>query len=879
MSDTLVEREDVLALMNASFDRARNGHGELVLLGGEAGAGKTSVIREFVRTVAGRPLVLLGSCDPLSAPRPFGPLIDAAHAIDSPAARRIGDGATRAEVFEIAFSLVDGSRLDGGATVLVIEDAHWADDATLDLITFIGRRIATLPTMFVISYRDDEVGVNHPLRARFGELGATIRTRIQLGMLSLDGVARLADGTGVDPDELHRMTLGNPFYVTEILGAETDTIPESIRDAVLARAGRLPPVARSVLDAAAIVPGRVEHWLLESTTEGADLALGLDICAQRGLLRVDESGSVRYRHELARLAVVEALTTVQRRTFHGRALAALADLGGEQVDVARLAYHAAESDDTVAVLQHAPRAAAAASAIGSHREAASHLEVAVRHSRALESRQRADLLVRLGNEMATLSRWEDAIESYDRAGELYAKIGDIESQAETLVKCDRPLWGLGRQPEALAKIEQADQLLRHSAEGRSVALVATSLCAAHMLARRFGPASLAGARAMAAAEQIGERDILAEASIVSGISLSVSGDDGGLDRVRKGIDIASATGNDSLVALGHMQIGTGYGELRRYEIAVPALREGMAFADAREIVWAGQYMSAWLARCHLEMGDWDAAAGVANRLLRNPRCVGNSRFVALLTVGWLRGRRGDPEAVELLDEALDLARDTGHVQRLWPIAACRAEIAWLTDRLDLELDLVREVYAQASQLKYEPAVEELGYWVSVADGTPRQSPRSAQTPFGASAAGEHSLAASWWAEIGCPYEEAMERFATSDAEQLLIAFRTFEELGAAPMRKRVAAAMRSLGAAVPRGPIASTRRNPYSLTDREIDVLALISTGRTNREIGGTLEISVKTVGHHVSHVLSKLGVRSRSEAAVEAERLGLTAPGRGTPA
>ena len=308
---------------------------------------------------------------------------------------------------------------------------------------------------------------------------------------------------------------------------------------------------------------------------------------------------------------------------------------------------------------------------------------------------------------------------------------------------------------------------------------------------------------------------------------------------------------------------------------MPALREGIAFDSAREFVSSTQYASAWLARCELELGHWDEATAIAGGLAANPRCVGISRFVALLTLGWLRGRRGDPAVAPLLDEALEFARATRHLQRLWPVAACRAEIAWLEDRLDDELGLLTEASSVAEELRYQPAMDELAHWLRIGDGNSPGDVEHARTPFGLSAAGRSDLAALRWAEIGCPYEQAMALFLSDEVDNLNAAHRIFDALGAAPMRTRTANALRATGAPVPRGPAASTRENPHLLTDREIEVLVLVATGRTDRQIAAELGISSKTVGHHVSHLLAKLDVRSRSEAAVAAERLGLLSHSR----
>jgi DNA-binding CsgD family transcriptional regulator len=391
-----------------------------------------------------------------------------------------------------------------------------------------------------------------------------------------------------------------------------------------------------------------------------------------------------------------------------------------------------------------------------------------------------------------------------------------------------------------------------------------------MLARDFDEAERAGQLAMALARSVGADDVLAEACVQSGVALAMNGSPDGLERIREGIDLADRTGNDYIVALGYSQIGSGYGELRDYAVAVPALRQGIAFAEARQF-GSAYYMRAWLARCELELGDWDAAGSAAVDLVRNPRCVGISRFVALVTLAWVRGRRGDPEVRPLLDEALEMARAMTHLQRLWPVAACRAEQAWLEGELEREVALIDEAAALAAELAYPPAIEELAHWRSIADGEPRCSVESARTPFGLSAAGRPDLAAQRWSERGCPYEAAVARYLSGTPADLRAAYEAFDALGAAPMRARTATALREAGLRVPRGPLAATRDNPGALTDRELEVVALLAGGRTNREIAEALVISVKTAEHHVSSVLAKLGVRSRSEAAVAAVKMGIT--------
>ncbi|MDI2124874.1 ATP-binding protein [Yinghuangia seranimata] len=802
--------------------------GHVALVSGEAGIGKTTLVGAFCEG-AGIP-VLWGACDALRTPRPLGPLRDIARQTGGELAKVVAEDGPRHAAFTAFLDHV--SERD---CVAVVEDAHWADEATIDLLLFAARRIAETRCVLVVTYREDEVGPAHPLRAMVGAL-ATDRSvrRVRLRPLSAAAVGALAGPRGLDGAELHARTGGNPFFVTEVLADPDPTVPETVRDAVLARAAALGPEERRALESVALFPGHAPLDLVQAPPEA------VDSCVAAGML-VAEGARVRFRHELARLAVEDGILPGHKAALHRRALDDLARRGA---DAAVLAHHAEAAGDAEAVLRHATSAAERASAVGAHRQAADHYAQAVRFAGALPARQRAELLEHLAEECGRVERAEDAVAASLEALACRRAEDDTEREAALLARRAHYLWSVGENDAAHASMRDALALAERLPEGPALAAVFAWSAHLLMLARDIPGAVSAGQRAIGLAERYGEETLLIRALNAMGSAQWFQDPAAAEQTLGRCLDVARRIGDDAAVGAALLNLGSAAGEIRRYETAERWLRETVAWCATRDLDAARRYATAWLARCLFERGLWSQAAGTVDQAAAAARAP--TRIVTLTVLGRLRTRRGDPGAAEVLDEAWESAVRTGDLQRLWPVAAGRAELAWLagspTDAL------VRETYGLAVRLGHSWAIGELGQWLE-----PPEAPEAAAAPYRA----DPVEAARAWEALGCPYEAASAL--ARSPEHLTDALRVFEQLGARPAADRVAKALRDLGRRAPR---RSTLAHPNGLTAREADVLDLLREGLRNAEIAERLSIAPKTVDHHVSAVLAKLGVRTRREAA-----------------
>ena len=674
-AEHLLERTPELDALGDALRAVRaTRRGRLVVVGGEAGIGKTALVQAFCLNIAAA-RVLTGACEALQTARPLGPLVDIASETGGELEWLVERGSGPIEVLAALL----GELRKRPPNVVVIEDLNRADGATLDLVRLLARRIETVPALVVITYRDDEVGRTDPLRRVLGELPRTSVDRLQLERLSEGAVDDLARPYEVDSAELHRVTGGNPFYVTEALAAGGTALPESVRDAVLARAARLPAGARALLDAVAIAPPRAELWLLEeiAAVELAFVEEGLT----SGMLRVHRDG-IAFRHEIERVAIEETLLPDRRHELHGRALRVLAG-PPRRADVARVAHHAEAAGDIRAVLEFAPGAAERAADFGAHGESAAQFARALRFADGLPGKERAHLLERRAYECYLIHAIDEAIAARRLALVEHRSRRDRLREGDTRRWLSRLAWFFGDGTEAEAEARAAIRLLEPLPSSPELAMAYSNMAQLRMLAGDVAGTREWGARAIELAERLGYTDVLVHALNNVGSAELSGGSIDGAAKLERSLQLAADAGLEEHVARAHTNLAVGAIETREYALADRHLAAGIEYSAERDLDSWVVYMKGWRARADLEHGRWDEATAAASAVIERPRVPNASMIGPLVVLGRIRARRGDGDPWELLDRALVLAEATGELQRLGPVASARAEAHWLTCRPDL----------------------------------------------------------------------------------------------------------------------------------------------------------------------------------------------------
>jgi DNA-binding CsgD family transcriptional regulator/tetratricopeptide (TPR) repeat protein len=860
VTPSLLERHVELQMLGTAVERAGAGRGSAVLVLGEAGIGKSSLVRAFLAAAAGRARVLTGACEDLLTPRALGPLRDAARsAPGGPLAAALSPSADPDLVFA---AVCDELASPPSPAVLVVEDAHWADGATLDVLRYLGTRVQSLPAVLVMTYRDDALARDHPLRGVLGALGSTAATRLRLIPLTSDAVHELTASTAVDPAELFRLTGGNPFFVTEVLANPCEIVPPTVVDAVLARVRTLSPQAQTALDRLAVVPAGAEIGLLRVLV--GDLAPVAE-AERAGVVEV-RGDVVAFRHELARRAVAESLPASVRLELNADVLRAL--LSRADRDPFRVLHHAVEAGDDMAVITHGEAAAREARRLGAHQQAAACYAQVLARGHRLTTARRAALGEAYSWALSNSNQLHFAVAAAATAAELWQQDGDDRRLVRALVTLSRQQWLTERTAAAHASAERAFELARPLGDSYQNALATGNLGGLLVVIDREEDGLPYLDESIAIAGRCGAASVAALIRNYRGSARLQLGDLSGCEDLLRSMAEATELGNHEFVMRAYYNLIEGLWRLGDYGRALGYIEQAENFGRDRDFRVHGYMFAARRCRLALMRGRWaEAEAGLRDLLngQDDPGMIGRETVPVLARV---LVRQGRPDAQEWLALAGRHAAMADVLEWLVPTGLAHIEHAWLTgdhERAGPYPGLLLErtdrpgMAVQRGELLVY--LRRLGYPAVPFPGCPE--------PYAAALRGDWRPAADAWGGDGDPYEHAVQLAESGQVEPTLEALAVLDGLGARPAVAMVRRRLRDLGVTrLPRRPQPGTLANPAGLTDRQLEILRLVAAGLSNAEIAARLVVSTRTVDHHVSAILAKLGVPTRREAAARAAEI-----------
>jgi DNA-binding CsgD family transcriptional regulator len=847
----LLERDGELALLAGLLDGVSSAGGRLVLIRGEAGIGKSALVRALVERLSASAQVHVGVCDDLHTPRPFGPLWDIA--ADERSLKEGLEQRDRQHVFEALMGLLGRPC----SNVVVIEDVQWSDEATLDAMRYVGRRIGSTNGLVLLTYRDGEVDVDHPLRMVIGDLPPQHVVRIELAPLSLAAVAIIVGDSGRDPARVLHATGGNPFLITELVTAPGDDVPASVRDSVMGRLARLSASAREMLTMLSVIPDRVgADEVALVTSAGSD---ELAECERQGLLEIGD-GSVCFRHGLLRQAIESSLTISEQVAIHRSLLERLPST----TDPARMVHHARAANDVARLVEFGPTAARAAAAVRSHREAVAHFQALNPYLDRLPVKQRAAHLADWARTEYYLGHAESAT-IIDRAIRMYEQSGSTVGLGLALALAMEILGEFGEPEVAVERGKAAVDALR---SGGPSAELATTLAHYAMLLLRVGKgrgAELVADEAVAAAEEAKDSAAAVMAINVKGTLAYVRRDPDSLELFERARRLAHEADHyfDEVHVLLTMAFVTV--ECRDLDRAAEFARRSFEAAVRYEL----PMLEAWAVAVHAEVllwnGGWASAEDLATEALGSWQA--DSRLCSI--VGMLRTRSGRSGGQAHLERAWSLASSRVDIDGRLRAASALAESIWLGVQHDHHLlDEFAAVLDEGIAKEYPWPAGQLAFWLWML-GTISTAPPGIAEPYEAVIDGDSGRAADAWQTRKAPYERALALL-SGDPAQRLEALELLETLGATVVAAKVRKQLRHDGIAAPRGRGRATRSHVAGLTARQAEVLYLLDEGLTNSEIADRLFVSPRTVENHVSAVLAKLDTSSRDEAVLRARHDGL---------
>jgi DNA-binding CsgD family transcriptional regulator len=851
----LVERDSDLVRLGSLLSDAKEGRGRIALVRGEAGIGKTVLVRSFTDSIVGDSFVLWGVCDDLFAARPLGPIWDMA-TTEASLAEAVATG-DRNSVFVAFLDLLTRSLRP---TVAVIDDVQWADESTLDLLKFVGRRIEPTHGLLILTYRDDELHGEHPLRAVLGDLPHGVVRRIALEPMSREAVTELTGDT-LQGSELWNLTRGNPLFVSELLASPDEKVPMSVRDAVGSRVLRLSPGGRDLVELSAVVPGKIELFVVDKVL--GDVADAIKECESSGMLELRGEG-LAFRHELVRRAVEGELSAVRRRDLNRAVLEVIEVL---DFDLARRAHHALETGDPSVILWLLPDAARRAADLQSHREAVALLRELEPYVDLMNLDDRADHFDFWAQEEHLVTARDGIIE---RAIDLRRQLGDPGRLGQSLLMASRIAWQHSKRSLSAELAEEAAEVLA-SVGGEELAMAYSTISQLAMIGNDEERTIFYAERALARLGPGPSRVKLHALNNEGSVRMMNHFPNGG-DQLVESFEMAGELGLPFDQVRAAINLGWSHLlhlELERSEFWLLA---GLDVGQEADIPTFELHLRAERALLLAMKGEWAAAESLAHEVLAAPSIQDATEELAKASLSKIQVRRGERGAFNAAWEAWELTARADEIQRVAPAASILAEYLWLGGSLNGPvIDELISVLNGCLEVGVRPFAGSLALWLWLA-GVLDEIPNDTWEPYEWLGRGDWQKAAEFFRSRAVPYEHAVA-LSLGDEEAKLKALSIVDSLGALPLSSLLRRELAASGVqGVPKRPNRAVPTGVEGLTARQLEVLELLGEGLTNAEIADRLFLSTRTVDHHVSAILTRLGARNRSQAAHHARRAQLLA-------
>jgi DNA-binding CsgD family transcriptional regulator len=861
----LIERAEFMASLRAKFEQTSEGEGHCVFIGGEAGIGKTALVNAFCQEHKNECKIYRGTCDALFTPRPLAPLYDIAWQIGGDIESTSQSIDDRSALFANFFHALSNPVQP---VIVVFEDIHWADEATLDFIKFFSRRITQTACLFLLTYRDNEIHARHPLRNVLGELVPGSFTRLLLPVLSEQAVEKLANEKGYKGEDVYSISGGNPFYVHEILASYSPGIPETIKDSILLVYNRQDESAKYMWATLSTLPTGLESMYLEKIGDQYEVAIENALDSRILIL---QRGRLLFKHELYRRTIEQSLSPLKRIALNKRILDLFQASFDEHNQIERIIHHAKNANEYDLVVHYAPVAARQAASVGAHIEASRLYLSAIEYYQGNDKDVLLPWYEAYAYECYLTNQIKEAIIYQGKVLTIWRHKANRLLEGKSLRFLSRLWWFDGNREQAEKFALEAIDVLADQPSSSVKAMAFSNLSQLKMLSDQTVDCLYWGEKAIAMARELQDEEILSHAlNNVGTVQIRYAATrENGTKSLRQSLAIALKNGYHEHAARAYTNLNSNLVSMKDFATVPETLEEGILYCEERDLDSWLKYMLSVKARLNLELGNWKEAGRIAGSLLENEQQTSIIKIGALIILATIRMRTGGPDVLTMLLEAKTKAFVAQELQRIIPVLVALLEYEWLTDRVVIEPEALRRTIELIEQTDHVVQNSEFAFWLLKV--------RKQAIPLKAVFAGydlsteiTRQQAVLLWKQRGCPYEEALLLFEGNEADKRK-AIAILHELGAEVVYEKMKQQMRATGIKhIPRGIRQTTRSNSAQLTTRELDILQLLKQSLQNKEIATQLFISAKTVDHHISSVLSKLDVNSRTKAVEEALRLGI---------